>query len=119
MSLGGAPWTQFRFVDEEGNRDALFYRIDGWKESAFFSLRQYQRDPIPDVESKRRRFDQLRRSWLEAWSSAGAANHLQLRPVRGKKEIEIARISLKTTSTSTVRAALAEVHPTFIANLEA
>lgn len=44
-NLGGSPWTQFRFVEENKTRDALFYRIDNSKDGAYLSVRQYKKNP--------------------------------------------------------------------------
>lgn len=89
----GTPWTQFKFVKGEGERDSIFYRIDCYESKGqrryYLSLRQYQKEPFPSVSDKRQRLNKLRNFWDAACSQTGAKVTAHPPHNRGDKESEI------------------------------
>jgi hypothetical protein len=118
QNLDGTPWTEFGFVDGEGKRDALFYRIDYSKRRPYFSLRQYQKTPYPDIEAKLKRLAKLRRLWSESCIETGKVLKFIAPRNKGRKESEIAFLLLADNPPSVIVRALPNVHRAFMDKLE-
>lgn len=109
----GSPYTQFRFVENNESRDALFYRIDDLTDGPVFRLKQWQPDPSPDWSTKKERRDHLRELWSESLGEAGTLEWDE--PTnRGKQSSAVARTSLLDCTASELADELAAVHPTFV-----
>lgn len=116
-NLDGSPWTQFRFVEENKARDALFYRIDNLKDGAYLSVRQYQTRPFPAIRAKRQRLMRLRNLWSEAVTDSGKRLTPSTPRDRGEKESEISYFLLANNPPRTLCQNLPVVHQTFLRKL--
>lgn len=109
----GSPYTEFRFVENNENRDALFYRIDNLTNGPVFRLKQWQPAPSPDWSTKKERRNHLRELWNESLDKAGALEWDE--PTnRGRQSSAVARINLLDCMASELADELAAVHPTFV-----
>lgn len=114
---GGAPWTEFRFVENAQERDALLYRIERLSEGPVFRLRQWQPDPNPSWNEKKDRRDELRTLWQDCLDQVGELEWATPRNW-GEESCEVARISLLDCTTSELADELAAVHPRFVERVE-
>lgn len=109
-NVDGSPWTQFCFVEPVGERDMLFYRIDQSSAGPYFSLRQYQGDPIPTPQAKLARREELRGYWADACRACGDDLRLARPRNRGIMESEIGLLLIDENPPEVLLRAIPKVH---------
>lgn len=113
----GEPWTQFRFVEEAGDQDTLFYRIDRLAKGPVFRLIQYQSQPTPSWAEKKRRREELQRLWRQCCDEGGMLDWMGPKN-RGKKSSSVARINLLGCNASDLENELRTLHTRFVERVE-
>lgn len=113
----GSPYTQFRFVENTDDRDALFYRVESLSGGPVFRLKQWQGDPSPSWLEKERRRDELRTLWRECLDAVGTLDWAEPRNW-GKQSSAVARLNLLDYTAAELAEELAKVHPAFVDRVE-
>lgn len=116
---GGAPWTEFRFIEEDGfegndeGQDAVFYRLERLSAGPMFRVHQYQDSIGENWSNKKERLSTLRDLWHTSVAEAGELPW-EDGSNRGKKRCEISRIGLDEFGAEEIAAELASVHEVFV-----
>jgi len=121
VNFGGDPWTEFRFVEQAAQHDAIFYRVEIQREGPQLRINQY-RDDVKgraDYAPKAQRLNLLRKWWSDIIDREGPL----LRPARvrehGVMSSEIGRFLLAENSPSELIRSLPAIHREFVIKLAA